>query len=206
METRIQVFAKAPVAGEVKTRLIPRLGAAGAAALHRTLVERTLRTALDAAVGSVELWCTPSPAHPAFRSLLVAGVVPRDQGDGDLGVRMQRAFSHAQRESSAAILIGCDCPAFSAMDLREAAAALNEGFDAVFTPAEDGGYALVAVRNMDTALFDGVDWGSDRVMAQTRERLAGLDWRWHELTMRWDVDRPEDYDRMLREGLLGQAA
>lgn len=206
METRVQVFAKAPVAGEVKTRLIPRLGAAGAAALHSTLVERSLRTALDAAVGPVELWCAPARTHPAFRPLIVAGVHTRNQGEGDLGTRMQRALADAQNASSAAILIGSDCPALGVKDLREAATALNEGLDAVFTPVEDGGYALIAVRRADKALFEGIAWSSDTVMEQTRVRMTGLGWHWRELALRWDVDRPEDYERLLREGLFGQPA
>lgn len=206
MEIRVQVFAKAPVAGAVKTRLIPRLGAAGAAALHSTLIERSLRTALDAAVGPVELWCAPARTHPAFRSLIVAGVDSRDQGEGDLGTRMQRALSDAQNASGAAILIGSDCPALTVDDLREAAASLNEGLDAAFTPVEDGGYALIALRHADHSLFEGIAWSSDKVMAQTRARLRGLGWRWRELPLRWDVDRPEDYDRLMHEGLLGQSA
>ncbi len=202
MNVSVLVFAKAPVPGQVKTRLIPRLGADGAAALQARLIERALATARTAAVGPVELWCAPSPAHPALAPFAAGAASLHEQGDGDLGERMHRALTHACCAGRAAMLIGCDCPALTAQDLREAAAALAQGCDAAFTPAEDGGYMLVAVRRSEAALFAGVEWGSDRVMRQTRERLARLDWRWRELPMRWDVDRPEDYERLLREGLL----
>jgi uncharacterized protein len=205
LEMTVQVFARAPVPGATKTRLIPRLGAAGAAALQLRMIDRALRTARQAAVGPVELWCTPSPADAAFDALAVAGIVRRDQGEGDLGQRMHRALSSAQHGGGAALLIGCDSPALTAQDLRDAAAALNEGLDAAFTPAEDGGYMLVALRRSHRLLFEDIDWGTDTVMAVTRERLARLGWRWRELSVRWDVDRPEDYERLLREGLLDPA-
>lgn len=203
---RVQIFARAPVPGAVKTRLIPRLGAAGAAALYLRMIEHSLHIARDAAVGAVELWCTPSAADAAFEDLTGVGVTRHEQGDGDLGLRMHRALSCARRDGCAAILIGSDCPALTADDLRAAAAALNEGLDAAFTPAEDGGYLLIAARRSDAALFDEVAWGSDSVMKQTRERMSRLGWRWRELPTRWDVDRPEDYDRLLRERLPGIAA
>jgi uncharacterized protein len=201
-EPVVQVFARAPVAGSAKTRLIPRLGAVGAAALQARMIERALRTARDAAVGPVELWCTPSPAHPAFDAVDDGSFSRRDQGEGDLGTRMHRALSSAQQADRAAILIGCDCPALTADDLRAAAGALEEGMDAAFTPAEDGGYMLVAVRRSHPLLFADIAWGTDTVMTLTRDRLTSLGWRWLELPRRWDVDRPEDYDRLLREGLL----
>ncbi|MDA1116706.1 MAG: DUF2064 domain-containing protein, partial [Proteobacteria bacterium] len=79
---------------------------------------------------------------------------------------------------------------------------LAGGADAVFAPAEDGGYALVALRRVSPRLFAGIEWGGPRVMAQTRERLLALGWRWRELRTVWDVDRPEDYRRLQRASLL----
>ncbi|RLA31853.1 MAG: glycosyltransferase, partial [Gammaproteobacteria bacterium] len=71
----------------------------------------------------------------------------------------------------------------------------------VLGPAEDGGYVLIGVRRLSPVLFEGVDWGSDRVLRQTRARLTALGWRWHELRMLWDVDRPEDLMRLGEVGL-----
>ena len=98
--------------------------------------------------------------------------------------------------------MGADCPALDARDLRRAARWLAGGADAVFAPAEDGGYALVALRRVSPRLFAGIEWGGPRVMAQTRERLLALGWRWRELRTVWDVDRPEDYRRLQRASLL----
>ena len=80
-------------------------------------------------------------------------------------------------------------------DLRRAARLLA-ACDAVVAPAEDGGYPLLAFRRCSPRLFEGMPWGGATVMQQTRERLAALGWRWRELRMLWDVDRPEDLVRL----------
>jgi rSAM/selenodomain-associated transferase 1 len=198
---RIQVFAKAPVPGQVKTRLEPRLGARGAAALQERLIERALLTASEAGVGPVELWCAPDRSHPFFaRCARRHRLKLADQGEGDLGVRMQRALALATRGGGRALLIGCDCPALSVPDLRAALRALEQGADLAFVPAEDGGYVLVGAGSAPAEIFTGVAWGTNQVMAQTRERLRRTGLKWTELAPRWDLDRPEDYDRLLKEG------
>lgn len=200
-ETAVLVFARAPVAGAVKTRLIPVIGEHGAAALQRSLVERALAVAREAGLGPVELWCAPDTGDPFFDACQRRfGVSLHRQCDGDLGARMLHALEDALTRSRHALLIGSDCPSLSAWDLREAARVLREGQDAVFCPAEDGGYMLVGVSHAMPALFDPMAWGSDTVMEETRRRLRNLGWRWHELPPHWDVDRPEDYQRLVREG------
>ena len=204
--TPILVFAKAPIPGEVKTRLIPALGAAGAAELHERLVDRTLATAAAAATGPVELCCAPDALHPALAALARAhGATLAGQGPGDLGDRMREAFRRALTGAPAAIVIGCDCPALTPEHLREAAAALAAGHDAVLAPAEDGGYVLIGLTHASDSLFDGIGWGGPTVMAATRERLAALGWRSQELATLWDVDRPADVARIRRD-IAGGAA
>jgi hypothetical protein len=198
--TPILVFAKAPVPGEAKTRLIPALGATGAAALHERLVDRALATAAAAAVGPVELCCAPDVRHPAFATLARAhGATPREQGSGDLGDRMHAAFSRALAGAPAAIVIGSDCPALAPQHLREAAAALADGEDAVLAPAEDGGYVLIGLARPERSLFERIAWGGPTVLAETRARLAAAGLRWREIATLWDVDRPADLDRLRRE-------
>lgn len=191
---RFLVFTRAPDPGQVKRRLIPTLGAQGAADLHRFLLGRTLRTAVSA--GPSEVWSTPAP-HP-FLSLCgrVYGLPLRAQQGGDLGERMARALASALQTAPAAVLVGSDCVDLTAAELAAARAALEAGEDAVFTPTEDGGYRLVGLRRPAVELFEGIDWGGPTVMAQTRERLTGLGWRWRELAPGWDVDRPEDLARL----------
>ncbi|MNC87835.1 2-phospho-L-lactate guanylyltransferase [compost metagenome] len=111
----------------------------------------------------------------------------------------------ALRRHPGAVLIGTDCPALRPADLRAAARALQAGFDAVLSPAEDGGYPLIGLRRASRAVFDDVAWGSPNVLGQTRARLRRLGWRWKELRTVWDVDRPADVARLRRSGLLSRA-
>jgi len=202
-EATLVVFAKAPQPGRVKTRLAARLGKTGAARLHARLVERALRTAVAARLGRVELHCAPRLRHPFFAALARRhGLRLRAQGAGDLGDRMLRAFTRVLREANSALLVGSDCAALRAADLRAAARALRRGADAVLAPAEDGGYALIGLRQARKQLFDGIAWGGPRVLEQTRARLRRLRWKWVELRTVWDVDRPEDVARLEHSGLL----
>jgi len=189
------VFARAP--GEAKTRLIPALGEAGAAALHRRLVMHCLRAARDSRLGPVELWCAPDTSDPFFRECeRRLGASLHAQGEGDLGARMQRAFESALALSPRAILVGSDIPALSPRYLRDADQALGRGDDAAIGPAEDGGYALIGLSRCDPELFRDIPWGGPEVLAETRRRLAALSWRSSELPVLWDVDRPEDLERL----------
>ena len=197
---RLIVFAKAPTPGEAKTRLIPALGKAGAAALHRQLVMHSLRAATDAQLGPVELWCAPDASDPFFRECQrQLGVSLYPQGKGDLGARMQRAFESALVRASRAILVGSDIPALSAQYLRDADQALVRGDEIVIGPAEDGGYVLVGLSRCDPELFRGIPWGGSEALAETRRRIAALGWRLIELPALWDVDRPEDLERLPEE-------
>src|SRR6266581_8124450 len=194
---RVMVFARAPTPGEAKTRLIPALGEAGAAALHRRLVMHSLRAATDAQFGPVELWCAPDIGDPFFLECerrLGASLHP--QGEGDLSARMQRAFESALARSRRAILVGSDIPVLSARYLRDADQALGRGDEIVIGPAEDGGYVLIGLSRCDPELFRDIPWGGSEVLTQTRRRLAALSWRSSELPVLWDVDRPEDLERL----------
>jgi rSAM/selenodomain-associated transferase 1 len=200
LTTPIIVFAKAPQPGAVKTRLIPALGAAGAARLHERLLERTLATAAAAGVGPIEL-CGDPASDPVLAARAAAHAAALTaQGPGDLGARMRRAFERALAGAPAAILVGADCPALTAAHLREASAGLAAGHDAVLAPAEDGGYVLIGLARVHASLFERIRWGGPEVIAHTRARLGRLGWRWLELGLLWDVDRPEDLER-LRSGI-----
>jgi rSAM/selenodomain-associated transferase 1 len=196
------VFAKAPHPGLAKTRLVPLLGEAGAAALHARLIAHTLATLESAALGDIELHGTPADDDFLRSSAARYGARLVPQCAGDLGERMRAAFQQALATCDCAILIGSDCPALTASHLRRAASALEEGADAVFVPAEDGGYALIGLSRCDERLFERIPWSTPRVMDETRVRLAALGWRWEELETLWDVDTPADYGRLAASGLL----
>ena len=201
---RVAVFAKAPVPGQVKTRLAPLLGPEGAAALHAGLVRQALSTAAMAGLGPVELWCAPDETHPFFtRCAELFAITLHRQVGADLGERMRSTFDAGLASGERVVLIGSDCPALKPADLCEGARAL-ETHDAAIAPAEDGGYVLIALSKPLPALFSGIAWGSAAVMGATRARLAEAKASWKELPTRWDVDRPEDYARLQREGLLAE--
>jgi rSAM/selenodomain-associated transferase 1 len=185
------VMAKAPLPGFAKTRLIPALGAEGAAALAACLLEHTLQQTLDAALGPVDLCCAPDATHPALaRHAGWPGLVLSEQGTGDLGARMARAFARWLPQGPV-LMTGTDAPALDAAVMRHAAAALQT-VDAVFVPALDGGYALIGLRRAAPSLFEGVAWSTPQVMAQTRARLAEAGLRHVELAPLPDIDEPAD--------------
>src|SRR4051812_41043891 len=201
----IAVFAKAPVAGRTKTRLIPLLGPGGAARLHCALLQQALETALEADIGSVLLWCTED--DPTLSDLATTLRVPmRRQCTGDLGQRMSHTFADVLQRAASAILVGSDCPVRSAADFREAGEHLASGCDAVLGPTEDGGYHLIGLRSVQPKLFAEIDWSTPAVTEQTRRRMRALHLRWHELMMRWDVDRPEDLARLRADPHLAELA
>jgi hypothetical protein len=202
LPARVLVFARAPVPGRCKTRLIPALGAAGAARLHRRLIARTLAVA-QAAGFAAELWCAPGTASGFFAACRRDfGVRLRRQPAGDLGRRMALALARSLRNgTAAAVLVGTDCPALSAADLRRALAALV-AHDCVLQPSTDGGYVLIGARRFERRALAGVTWSSGRELAQTRRRMARLGLRWAEHAARADVDTPADYRKARRAGVL----
>jgi rSAM/selenodomain-associated transferase 2/rSAM/selenodomain-associated transferase 1 len=195
----LQIFAREPRAGTVKTRLAATIGATRARDVHAMLVTRTLAAAVGAraagVVGDVELWCTPSASAPVFREWRDRyGVVLATQCAGDLGARMRGALQSALARGVAALLVGTDCPGLDAAYLREAAAALAT-HDAVIGPAEDGGYVLIGLAR-DADVFSGIRYGTPTVYAATRARAAELGLRVRELPLRFDVDTAEDLARL----------
>ncbi len=191
------VFAKAPVPGKVMTRLIPELGAEGAAWLHETLVRRTLSTVVEARAGDVQLWCSPTTEHGLFHELRTSHGIPLFSQKGvDLGERMHNAMELALADAGAAVLLGTDCADLTARDLRNAADALTGDCDAVLGPAADGGYVLIGLRRPAPELFKDIAWGTSRVLESTRKVLQRSGMRWLELEVRHDIDRPEDLHRL----------
>ncbi len=190
---QIMIFARAPVAGACKTRLIPALGAEGAAALHARLVEHALRIAIESGAGPVSLWCAGDIAHPFFAHCEDEfGIKLHPQQGEDLGARMLHAFEQAD---GSALLAGSDAPCITTQDWRDCAAALDT-HDAVFLPAEDGGYGLVGLRKARAEIFDGMTWSHARVMEDTRTRMRDARMTWREVRTIWDVDEEKDLARL----------
>lgn len=196
-DVTIAILAKAPVAGFAKTRLIPALGAHGAAVLQDRLTEHMVATACAAALGPVVLWGAPDCSHVSFRNLAAQHPIRlARQPEGDLGARMLAAIADA---GGPVLVIGTDCPALAADTLRTATAALHDN-ETVVVPAEDGGYVLIGMRRPHEGLFSAITWSTDTVMDETRRRIARAGLTCRELPPLWDVDHPNDVDRMEREG------
>lgn len=195
-QVQIAVLAKAPIAGLAKTRLIPALGPQGAARLQRQFTQNAVRMAQAAGLGQVTLWAAPSLQHRFFRAMVRAtGVACLAQPTGDLGQRMHTAFRFHCAPGQPLLLTGTDCPPLQPAHLRQAAQALLDGEDAVFFPAEDGGYVLVGLRQPQPALFENMVWSTPTVMAETRARAQALGLRVREFEPLWDVDTPADLAR-----------
>jgi hypothetical protein len=184
------VFAKAPVAGRVKTRLIEALGPDGAADLHRALVGDVLEEM--SRLFAVELHTDAATSEwPEFE-----GVRRLQQGE-DLGERMIAALHGGlARGWERAVLIGSDAVTLSA---ETVATAFGSDADVVFGPSEDGGFYLVAARRLTKGMFAGVEWSTGRELQQAKAGCLGSGLSVGEIVECWDVDRPTDLYRLSRD-------
>lgn len=191
------VFARAPVPGQTKTRLIPALGAEAAAEMHRRLLYNTLRAASRSGFAEIQLWCAPDIDDPVLQACgrEFSASLYLQEGD-DLGMRMHNALAHALKQSPYAVIVGSDCPLLTPEILDQARAALIGGDDAVLGPCEDGGYYLIGARRADYDLFRDIDWGTGNVLEKTRANLTALVWSWLETDQLWDMDTIEDLQKL----------
>jgi rSAM/selenodomain-associated transferase 1 len=186
--TRILVFAREPVAGKAKTRLIPALGPEGGARLARVMLAHALVEAAAADVGPVELVGDPDPEAWGQS---IEGLETSPQVGADLGERMGEAVERALARDERAIITGTDCPGLTATRIAEAARAL-ETHDVGIIPAIDGGYVLIGFRRFDRSIFADVDWGKEAVLGVTLRNIAALGWSvWRGQPLP-DVDDPDD--------------
>ena len=192
MPARIVIMAKAPVAGFAKTRLIPALGADGAARLAQKMLSHTLATALASKLGVVEVCAAPDPTDSVWQNLdLPSNVIWSAQGEGDLGQRMARAAARTTRGGEAVLLIGTDCPAIDVFTLHEAAQALQD-YDASLLPTYDGGYALLGLEKFNATPFDNMLWSNSTVAQETLKRMQQLGWKTKVLPTLHDIDETAD--------------
>ena len=203
MSRDILIFAKPPVPGQSKSRLIPLLGAQGAADAGAELTTNLLKAIAPLAGSSpgFDLWLWGASAHPVFATWTEQFNLRLSvQDDGGLGQRMRHCLTTSfEGGAEQALLIGSDCPVMDIAYLRRASAAL-ELTDLVLGPAQDGGYVLIGCKAMHDGLFEHIDWGTDRVLAQTVAKAQALELSVTLLETLWDVDRPEDWLRYCRQG------
>ena len=206
---RAIVFTRYPQPGKTKTRLIPALGAGGAAELQRQMTEHTLARLVplrQQETISVEVRFTGGSRRQMQR-WLGRDLSYFNQGSGDLGARLARAFKRAfDGGIQGAIAVGIDCPGIETATIERAFAALQER-DLVLGPAADGGYYLIGLRRFVPQLFADIDWGTDRTLAQTVRIAESLDLSVAYLQTQDDIDRPDDlhlWDKVLEARDLTQ--
>jgi len=191
----IQVFAKYPHVGRVKTRLAAHCGSVSAKDIHQELVERQLSQLQQLPLlVRIELWCDDN-ADAAYYKMLFRRwprLTYRRQCEGDLGLRLATALQRGIRFSGQVLQIGTDCPVLGVAEIEHALAELSCGADVVFVPAEDGGYVLGGYTAFHRDLFQRVDWGTNRVLQQSLDQAQSVGLNVVCLPSLWDVDRPED--------------
>jgi rSAM/selenodomain-associated transferase 1 len=196
---RLCIFARAPVLGEVKTRLGKTIGEQGALAAHQQLVQLALSQLARVPGLDSQLWIAGSVDDPGVVRWSRQWQLPvfAQQGD-DLGARMQHAVDACLADQSLALVVGTDCPAITAAYVSAAIGVL-ERCDLVLGPAEDGGYGLIGLRKPAPELFNDMQWGSDGVLARTLERASKNGLSYQMLETIWDVDEASDWFRFLRD-------
>src|SRR6266850_713794 len=203
---RLILFTRFPSPGAVKTRLIPALGAEGAAALHRRLTLRTLGAAQEVAAArgcQLEIHFDGG-SESSMRHWLGDGCCFRAQAGAGLGERMAFAFAESFREQSqAVIIIGADCPDLTADNLHRAFDTLASK-PAVLGPADDGGYYLIGLTQFLPELFRGIVWGTQTVLTDTLRILAQANVKPDLLETLPDIDRPEDLPAWQRISEAGE--
>ena len=196
------VFAKPPIAGLAKTRLIPAIGEAQAAEIHGKLLIHTLSNVVFTSEKDnrwdTHLWCSEKPEHPFFQ------VCQRQfnlklhvQSGNGLGERMAHAMRHMLNEYEKVCIIGADCPVIDRDKIHQVFASLNKNDDVVITPAEDGGYVLLAIKQqlLDN-IFTDIEWGKADVYQRTLTNLRNLNLNPVIQPTLWDVDEPADLKRI----------
>jgi rSAM/selenodomain-associated transferase 1 len=212
------LYARAPRAGRVKTRMLPWLDAGEALRLHLVLLEDSLRLLKACAVAAgaspfvsmSEPWEPEDPDGCAGIAEAALGMARLPQRGADLGERLQDTFrTLLARGLGPVVVIGSDSPTLPPAHLTTALSALERGADAVLGPAEDGGYCLVGAARELPGMFEGIPWGTDRVLQATRAALDRWGARVVLLPSWYDVDLPRDLERLRRDlsgGPSGEAA
>ncbi|QLC25085.1 glycosyltransferase [Parasphingopyxis algicola] len=184
---RLVLLTRYPDPGRAKTRLIPAIGADGAAAVHKRLAERTVDVMRESGL-PIEIWFTGA-RRSDFADWLGADLAYVEQGGGDLGDRLRAAIGKPP-----VIFVGADCPDLRREHLQQAATALDDN-QVVIGPAEDGGYWLIGLAARHDWLFEDMAWGTDAVLPETLARLSKREIAPASLETLSDCDRPGDLGR-----------
>ena len=199
-EAALIIFAKAPIPGQVKTRLCPPLAPDEAATLHGTMVLDTLERSRNLLGFDRFLACAPSKQHPFFKAVGARqGVHLLEQIQGDLGRRMRQACSSVFDSGyRSVVVVGTDLPTVHAELFRQALKGLAD-HDVVLGPSVDGGYYLIGLKHPAVDLFSDIPWSTDQVLTFTQEKAQGLNLSVQLLTEQRDLDTLTDLQFFIKE-------
>lgn len=193
------LFAKSPVPGQVKTRLMPQLDARQAARVATLLIEHTVRLAVSNWSGPIALHTWPDTKHEVFKNLSAThGLRMVAQRQGDLGRKMYGSISELTEQGVPAAVMGCDVPHCPGDLLCEAHDLLRQGQN-VIGPTIDGGYYLIGLQKVYPEIFKGIRWGGDHVLQNTLQAARGCGVHFTLLEPLRDIDRFEDLQCIARE-------
>ena len=194
VDRTLVIFTRYPTPGKVKTRLIPGVGAVGAALFHRRMtiqvIDRSRALPRDLPVTIAVHF--DGENHQQMSDWLGTDLTYQSQGGGDVGERMARSFAAVCQHNSSVVLIGTDCPELTTAILAQAFDLLQAGRDLVLGGAVDGGYYLIGMGEYYPELFSNIDWSTDRVLQQTVAIANHLNLSIGYLPTLTDIDRPED--------------
>jgi uncharacterized protein len=199
----LAIFARSPIPGQAKTRLIPLLGPRGAAEFHAALVSDVIRK-VNAIGNRVSPYFFLSGRDFPVSSSLSDYTLRRQQGK-DLGARLDAAFRQLLRRRPCAVVVGTDSPALAERVLLRSIEKL-QACDAVLGPCPDGGFYLIGLRRITSGLFSGVQWGSDSAFRDMQANLEASGFTCSILEPLPDVDRPDDVERLKDELVESRAA
>lgn len=195
IKKRLIIFTRYPEPGITKTRMIPALGAVGAAKLQRQMTEHTLAQAqLLQSIDDVSIEVRFAGGDKQLMQAWLGNDIECiTQGEGDLGQKMANSLISAfQNQTKLVVIIGSDCPELTPALIARAFQHLHLGSDLVLGSAIDGGYYLIGLSRFIPKLFAGISWGSAQVFSQTVAVAQSLNLTTAYLPPLADVDRPED--------------
>ena len=172
------------------------MNAESACEFHQQLIEQCLSRTVRKHAWQTQLWGTDNTDEFLLAISKGYGISLHEQKGDDLGMRMAHTAKTTLKNNAYVVLIGTDCPELDAAYLETVVQKLQSGADCVLGPAEDGGYVMLGLSMYDDSLFNNIEWGTGSVLAVTRQRINSLGWHCEEMPVLWDVDRPEDYERL----------
>lgn len=192
---RLVIFAKAPVLGQVKSRIAVETGEEKALSIYKQLLQHVFEQ-LSNVSGFETCSYSNQPEHEFFEVYKSSGIKFHQQIGNDLGQRMYNALEEEINDSSSVVLIGSDCPRINKAVIKEAFQKLSSGYQGVIAPAEDGGYVLIGFSgDIPKQIFEDIEWGAESVFQQTRQKITKLNLKLCQLATLADIDTYADYQK-----------